>query len=134
MDIAWPSGRLDLLAALRTSQVTDNKVSPKSPRLRLDLLINRRIRMTTFKAILLGTAALAIITPSGIAHFRLLEPASWIQENQLGDPQKLGPCGGTSADPGKPTDAITNVTGGEKLHIRIQETVFHPGFYRVALA
>jgi hypothetical protein len=90
--------------------------------------------MTTFKAILLGTAALAIITPSGIAHFRLLEPASWIQENQLGDPQKLGPCGGTSADPGKPTDAITNVTGGEKLHIRIQETVFHPGFYRVALA
>ncbi len=59
--------------------------------------------MTTFKAILIGSVALAIIAPSGIAHFRLLEPASWIQENQLGDPQKLGPCGGTSADPGKPT-------------------------------
>jgi hypothetical protein len=26
------------------------------------------------------------------------------------------------------------VTGGSKLHIRIQETVYHPGYYRVALA
>jgi len=97
-------------------------------------LIYRRISVTTFKAILIGTVALAIIAPSGIAHFRLLEPASWIQENQLGDPQKLGPCGGTSADSGKRTDAVTNVNGGDKLHIKIQETVFHPGFYRVALA
>ena len=26
------------------------------------------------------------------AHFQLLEPASWVEENQLGDPQKLGPA------------------------------------------
>ncbi len=79
--------------------------------------------------------ALAAIAPSGIAHFGLLEPASWLQENQLGDPGKRwAPCGGTSADPGKPTDKITTVQGGEKLHVKIQETVFHPGFYRVALA
>jgi len=88
----------------------------------------------TSKALLFGCVAFAVITPNLIAHFRLLEPASWIQENQLGDPQKLGPCGGTSADPGKPTGTVTSVQGGEKLHIRIQETVFHPGFYRVALA
>jgi hypothetical protein len=29
---------------------------------------------------------------------------------------------------------VTSVQGGEKLHLKIQETVFHPGFYRVALA
>jgi hypothetical protein len=68
------------------------------------------------------------------AHFRLLEPASWLEESQLGDPQKKAPCGGTSADPGKPTGALTRIQGGDKLHIRLRETVFHPGFYRVALA
>ena len=46
----------------------------------------------------------------------------------------MAPCGGTSANPGTPTGAVTNVKGGEKLHIKIQETVFHPGFYRIALA
>ena len=29
---------------------------------------------------------------------------------------------------------MTNVAGGERLHIKTRETVFHPGFYRVALA
>ena len=28
------------------------------------------------------------------AHFILGEPASWTEQNQLGDPQKVGPCGG----------------------------------------
>src|SRR6202161_339328 len=84
--------------------------------------------------IFLSLGAMAVCLPFADGHFRLLEPASWIQENQLGDPQKLGPCGGTSADPGKPTGTVSSVQGGEKLHIKIQETVFHPGFYRVALA
>ena len=70
------------------------------------------------------------------AHFQLLEPASWIVENQLGDPQKLGPCGG---DPGGEneqllTGAVTEVTGGSELHLKIQETIFHSGHYRIALA
>jgi hypothetical protein len=30
------------------------------------------------------------------AHFKLVEPASWLIENERGDPQKAGPCGGTS--------------------------------------
>jgi hypothetical protein len=82
----------------------------------------------------IGGLALAAFAPLGIAHFRLIEPASWLQESQLGDPQKMGPCGGTSADAGKPSGAVTPAQGGEKLHIKLQETVFHPGFYRVALA
>jgi hypothetical protein len=79
-------------------------------------------------------ALLDALAPIGIAHFRLLEPASWIEEGQYGDPQWLPPCGGSAADPGKPTGAITKVQGGEKLHIGIREMAFHPGFYRVALA
>jgi hypothetical protein len=68
------------------------------------------------------------------AHFRLLEPASWIIEDARGDPQKAGPCGGTNADWGKPSYVIGKATGGGKIHIKVQETVFHPGHYRVALA
>lgn len=90
--------------------------------------------MKLSQSLLLGLAGLAVLAPQGIAHFRLLEPAGWIEESQLGDPQKKAPCGGTSADPGKPTGAVTNVQGGDKLHIKLRETVFHPGFYRVALA
>ena len=68
------------------------------------------------------------------AHFKLLEPASWVEENKLGDPQKLGPCGGTSANAGTPTGIVGAAVGGSKLHIKLQETIYHPGFYRVALA
>jgi hypothetical protein len=86
-------------------------------------------------SILLGGCALFALVPRGLAHFRLLEPASWLQESEeLGDPQWSAPCGGTLTNPGKPTGAITKIRGGDKLHIRIREMAFHPGFYRVALA
>jgi hypothetical protein len=82
----------------------------------------------------LSLAALALFAPIAVGHFRLLEPKSWLVENELGDPQKLGPCGGTSANAGTPTNAITSVKGGQMLHIKVQETVYHPGHYRIALA
>jgi len=90
--------------------------------------------MKKLRYLLFGSLALAVLTPRIGAHFHLLVPASWLQESQLGDPQKMAPCGGTSADPGKPTGAVTNIQGGDKLHIKLRETIFHPGFYRVALA
>jgi hypothetical protein len=90
--------------------------------------------MKAFQNLLIGSVAMAIFAPYGGAHFHLIEPASWLQESQLGDPQKMAPCGGTSADAGKPTGSVTTVQGGEKLHIKLRETIFHPGFYRVALA
>src|SRR5579859_2478794 len=90
--------------------------------------------MTKLQTVLSGCALLAALAPVGLAHFRLLEPASWLVEGPTGDPQWAGPCGGTSADPGKPTGAVTSVRGGDKLHIKVQEMAFHPGFYRVALA
>ena len=77
---------------------------------------------------------LALIPVAANAHFRLLAPASWIAENALGDPQKAAPCGGTNSDFGKPTYAVTPVVGGSLLHVKVQETVYHPGHYRIALA
>jgi hypothetical protein len=79
--------------------------------------------------------ALPVMLPiSSQAHFQLLAPTSWLVENALGDPQKAAPCGGTNLDYGKPTYAVTEVKGGTSLHIKVKETVFHPGHYRVALA
>jgi hypothetical protein len=84
--------------------------------------------------LLLLPPALVVLAPFAGAHFHLLEPQSWIVENQQGDPQKLGPCGGTSANAGTPTNIVTKVTGGQKLHVKVQETIYHPGHYRISLA
>lgn len=93
--------------------------------------MNHRLRL------LWSLVALVVALPTGTAaHFKLLEPASWIKEDErLGDPQKLGPCGIDPKDASKlATGAVTKVTGGSRLHLRIQETVYHSGHYRVALA
>lgn len=89
------------------------------------------------RCFLAGMAAFVttgLVAPMAYAHFRLLEPTSWVVEDNLGNPQKLGPCGGTGTDADKLTNAVTKVQGGSMLHLKMQETVFHPGFYRVALA
>jgi hypothetical protein len=85
------------------------------------------------------TAALSIVilgfsAASAQAHFKLHEPASWIEEDERGDPQKLAPCGGTLADGGTRTGAVTEVQGGQMLRIVAEETIYHPGFFRIALA
>jgi hypothetical protein len=89
-------------------------------------------RLTRFSLV---AAGLMIAVPAVMhAHFKLLEPASWLIEDNRGDPQKAGPCGGTNSDYGKPTYIIGKAVGGQKLHLKVQETVYHPGHYRVALA
>ena len=83
----------------------------------------------------LAIAAVFVAIPAAVsAHFLLLEPNGQLVENQLGDPQKLGPCGGTSKDPGTPTNLVNMARGGDMLKIRVRETIYHPGHYRVALA
>src|SRR5688500_11048252 len=84
-------------------------------------------------AVTLGLTALPASTS---AHFRLLAPTPWINVNNLGDPQKVGPCGGDPKGQNEKllTNAVTKVAGGSKLHLKIQETIFHSGHYRVALA
>lgn len=92
--------------------------------------------------ILLVVVAVASLSSVADAHFVLVSPAASFVQNRLGDPQKIAPCGGVSANPtrntpanpGVPTNAVTQLTGGSMLHLLVQETVFHPGHYRVALA
>src|SRR5262249_59307064 len=54
-----------------------------------------------------------------------------VQDDQV-NPQKLGPCGdeGTAAS----TGIVTAFAPGDTVTITIDETIFHPGHYRVALA
>lgn len=79
-------------------------------------------------------STLTLSSMSVTAHFKLESPASWIEEDERGDPQKMAPCGGTVADGGTRTGAITEVAGGSKLHVAIEETIYHPGHYRISLA
>lgn len=77
-------------------------------------------------------AAVSLASTTLTAHFKLVEPASWIVESERGDPQKSAPCG---ADPkAEMSNAVTKVTGGSMLHLKVVETIYHPGHYRVALA
>jgi hypothetical protein len=90
----------------------------------------------------LATLTIASLSGAADAHFVLVSPAASLVQNRLGDPQKIAPCGGVSANPGRgtppnpgvPSGAVTNVTGGTNLPLLVQETIFHPGHYRVALA
>ena len=85
-------------------------------------------------AALAGFAAVALTPAVGLAHFILQAPASAIVENQLGDPQKAAPCGIAEGVASTPSGAVTPAVGGSMLHIKVQETVYHPGHYRIALA
>jgi hypothetical protein len=100
----------------------------------------RRVPVKT--TVLLGAVLVAAMSATTDAHFVLVSPANQIVQNRLGDPQKIAPCGGvsanaargTAANPGIPSNAVTQIKGGSMFHVLIQETVFHPGHYRVALA
>jgi hypothetical protein len=83
-------------------------------------------------ALCASVALFAVGTAS--AHFILVSPDSWIVANQLGDPQKAAPCGTSEKTKGQETGKVTAITGGEKIHLKIKETIYHPGFYRVALS
>jgi hypothetical protein len=72
--------------------------------------------------------------PSSTPHFKLLEPVSWLIEDDRGNPQKAGPCGGTNNDWGEESYVINEARGGSMLHLMLEETIYHPGHYRVALA
>ena len=92
--------------------------------------------------LVLAVVVAAAMSSLANAHFVLIVPAASKAQNRLGDPQKIGPCGGVSANPGRgtganpgvPSGAVTSVKGGTNLPLMVQETIFHPGHYRVALA
>ena len=90
--------------------------------------------LTVVLAIAAPNASARFEQPRAAAHFRLLEPASWLVEDERGDPQKAGPCGGSNNDWGEEGYIITPVEGGSMMPLSVRETIYHPGHYRVALA
>jgi MYXO-CTERM domain-containing protein len=83
----------------------------------------------------LGLVALCAwlgLPATSAAHFVLVSPASTFEQNALGDPQKAPPCG----DQGNAvaTGEVTALQAGDTITVTIDETIFHPGHYRIALA
>jgi hypothetical protein len=66
------------------------------------------------------------------AHFFLVTPDSWMSQGPFGDPQKVGPCGEEGG--GTATGKVTEFRPGQTIEVTIDEKIFHPGHYRVALA
>jgi hypothetical protein len=92
----------------------------------------------------LGVVASATLLCTGHAHahFKLLKPASWLNEDSLGGPQKGSPCGpgnskpfiGDDKQPNPVSDATTTFRAGETITVELDETVYHPGYFRISLA
>jgi hypothetical protein len=85
-----------------------------------------------------GMVALAPVGAS--AHFRLTAPAASYNQSSQGDPQKSAPCGQADnmlTPPGPAAVASNMVTAfavGQTITITFNETVYHPGHYRVSLS
>ena len=68
------------------------------------------------------------------AHFYLTEPANWTAQNPTGDPEKMAPCGNEGLPAPTDNGTIQEYKSGSVVDISINETVPHPGHYRVSLA
>jgi len=77
-------------------------------------------------------------TSAAYAHFKLNAPASMTVQDGDGNPQKSAPCGlsntSSTADNSTKTNMVTQVQAGTMLAIKLNETITHPGHYRVAIA
>src|SRR3954469_7121016 len=96
------------------------------------------------KLLIVCAAALALgavtVRPAR-AHFILLKPDSWLDEDQSafggGAPQKMGPCGPGGLDDVQPVPMngkVTTVHVGDPLHVEWMTTVPHDGYFRISLA
>ncbi len=93
--------------------------------------IRSRRRRALGRALLLG--AVGVFAPAvAYAHFILVTPDSWMSQDSLGLPEKLGPCGDEGG--GTLTGKVTAFHPGQTISVTINEVVTHPGHYRVALA
>jgi hypothetical protein len=97
------------------------------------LSTKRNLRSRAFGGAFALVLAVGVLAPSPAqAHFTLDTPASWMSQDALGLPEKLGPCGDEGG--GTVTNTITALHPGETVTITINEVIFHPGHYRIALA
>ena len=81
-----------------------------------------------------GRAALVcvFVASPAWAHFRLDAPEASLSQNDLGNPQKAPPCGDDGT--GTATGMVTTYQEGDTITVTIDEKVFHPGHYRIALS
>jgi hypothetical protein len=93
--------------------------------------------MRPSRAMLRPAVVIAVVVASApaLAHFKLVSPAANFEQDNNGSPQKSGPCGQNDAgQPAVPTNAVTQLMTGQMIDIEIDETIFHPGHYRIQLA
>ncbi len=83
--------------------------------------------------VVVGLASFVLPTVAH-AHFVLQAPAAMSEQTALGDPQKAPPCGDENDGAFVLTDEVTAFEAGETITITIDEVIYHPGHYRIALA
>jgi hypothetical protein len=96
----------------------------------------QRVQAAAALALALGVAG------SAHAHFTLLKPTSWLKEDSSGGPQKGSPCGpgnttpflGDDVQPIPASGEVTTFQAGDNVDVEWQETVYHPGYFRISLA
>jgi MYXO-CTERM domain-containing protein len=105
--------------------------------------IRRAIRRASGRWFGLALTSLTLFCmPSAQAHFTLLKPKSWLNEDETGGPQKGSPCGpgnthgllGDDVQPIPVSDHVTTLRAGETIPIQLAETIYHPGYFRVSIA
>jgi len=98
--------------------------------------MTRSLRLLAVLAVPVAGLVLAAAAPHRAeAHFALVDPPAYSVQSSVGSPQKSAPCG--QADPGNPpvpTNVVTTFQQGSTITVTISEKVYHPGWYRVALA
>lgn len=87
--------------------------------------VARLVRVAAIAATLLAPAA-------GFAHFVLVSPPAAFEQDVTGSPQFDSPCGDNGLV--APTGVVTSYVAGQTIDIEIDETIAHPGHFRVAIA
>jgi hypothetical protein len=93
--------------------------------------------MQRYSSAFVGLLAWAALSGTAQAHIKLIKPDAWLNEDNSGAPQKGGPCGPGGFDDVQPVPMsmkVTTVTAGDMLMVEFDETVHHPGWFRIALA
>jgi MYXO-CTERM domain-containing protein len=81
-----------------------------------------------------AAAAVLFTSQSAEAHFQLLNPPPWIQQDFAGDPQKASPCGTDAQNAGTLTNDVTSYAPGQTVTLHFVETIAHDGWFRISLS
>lgn len=106
-----------------------------APHERAEVVYSTRMLASGGSRLVLPIAALGaafFVHGAAEAHFVLSSPPAMTEQNGVGDPQKAPPCGDNGD--AVATGIVTTYQAGETITVTIDEAIFHPGHYRIALA